>query len=120
MKQLLRYLLLCFVLSSVYCDKPSLKGAGIICPDSCLFSLDNAPGTIIKMDCFDRFAIMSKHPETQETIYGIPDNLDDKFQEIGKDVHFSGIFRANDLQPTFPDPSFSAETIFQMKVVEIR
>lgn len=102
------------------CDKKPSISESLPCGDGCLFALKDAAGTIVRMDCFNRFAIEAKHPETDSTIYGIPDKLDAKFEQVGKSVTFSGTFRQNTLTPTFPDPNVSPETLFQMEIADIR
>ncbi|MEO6037506.1 MAG: hypothetical protein ABIQ93_03765 [Saprospiraceae bacterium] len=90
------------------------------CDNGCLFRVKDASGTIIKMACFNRYAIETHYPETDSIIYGVPDQLDASLEEEGKTVKFSGTFRANTLQPTFPDPSFSPERIYQMEITDIK
>ena len=117
MKQFLSLLLL--VLISFQC-KDQDTNASLNCTGNCLFALENRSGTMTKMDCFNRFGIKTRHPETDSTIYGIPDKLDPAFEVEGKSVQFSGVFRENTLTPAFPDPSFSASSLFQMEIVGIK
>jgi hypothetical protein len=119
MKKIMLVLLGGILLTLIYCDKNETTAAPV-CGEGCLFTQQEAAGTMVRMACFDRFAIKTVHPETDSIIYGIPDQLDLKFQEEGKSVVFSGSFRENTLTPSFPDPSVSMESIFQMNLTEIR
>lgn len=119
-KQFPLLLLVSLLFTLANCDK-SPAPTDPICNNDCLFTMTDASGTMIKMACFNRYAIQAHHPETDSVvIYGLPDDLDAKFAEEGKVVTFSGTFRTNTLTPTFPDPFFSPEDIYQMKLTEIR
>jgi hypothetical protein len=103
---------------AISCGKES---APLQCTGDCIFVIENASGTMTKMDCFDKFAIKAKHPETDSIfVYGIPDELDASYEQQGKQVTFSGVFRANSLTPSFPDPSFNPATIYQMRITKIK
>ena len=104
-----------FLLSN--CDKNPQPP---VCTDGCAFTLNEASGTIIKMACFNRYAIQARHPQTDSIIYAVPDQMDARFEEEGKSVHVSGVLRENTLQPSFPDPSFSPDRIYQMEITDIR
>lgn len=91
-----------------------------VCADDCLFTLQDASGTMVRMECFNRYGIKTKHPETDSTIYGIPDQLDSSFAQAGRSVIFTGTFRENALTPSFPDPGLSPTVIFQVKVEAIQ
>ena len=87
------------------------------CEDGCLFTMQNATGTIIFMDCFQKYAIQTNYPDDPEMlIYGIPESLEESFHEVGKSVIFSAAFRENTLVPQFPDPSFNMESIFEIEL----
>ena len=90
------------------------------CDGSCLFTLKSTPGTIVKLACFNRFAIKATDPDTNQTIFGIPDVLDAQFEIEGKAVIFSGSFRANIIEPDFPDPDISPGSIFQLSISDIQ
>jgi len=91
-----------------------------VCDGSCLFTLKSAPGTIVRLACFSRFAIKAIDPNTNQFIFGIPDDLDAQFEVEGKSVIFSGSFRMNILEPDFPDPDIQPDAIFQVAISDIR
>jgi hypothetical protein len=90
------------------------------CTGECLFTMEDAEGKMTQMACFDRFAVATRHPETDSTIYGILDEVPSAYQVEGKTVKFSATFRENKLQPTFPDPSVDPGTLFQATLSDIR
>jgi hypothetical protein len=93
----------------------------LTCTGDCAFVIENGTGTMIKMECFDRFAIKTKHPDVDSlVVYGIADELDSAYNVEGKTVTFSGIFRPNTLTPIFPDPGFDMNSLFQMEVTSIK
>ncbi|MEO1514322.1 MAG: hypothetical protein AAFV95_04895 [Bacteroidota bacterium] len=97
------------------------KEEELICGTNCLFSVENVQGTIMRAECFDRFAITTAHPSVPDQIaIGIPDQMAKKFEEVGKEVTFSAVFRENTLQPQFPDPNIDPTTIYQIDIHEIR
>lgn len=117
----LSFLLLGFLLLACACQKGDDKPAVIPCQGDCLFTVQDGSGTVVKMTCFNRFGIMTDDPNTAvlDTIYGIPDDLEAKFEVEGKAVKFSGAFRANTLTPTFPDPSIGTGDLYQLELGSI-
>ncbi|MCF8246657.1 MAG: hypothetical protein K9J37_17235 [Saprospiraceae bacterium] len=109
--------LLCFASACQKDDQPKQ----IPCTGDCLFTVQDGNGTIVKMTCFNRFGILTDDPNTPalDTIYGIPDQMPARFEEVGKAVRFSGAFRVNTLTPQFPDPSIGLDDLYQMKLEEI-
>jgi hypothetical protein len=102
------------------CKKSNETSGAPECEGDCLFVVVNARATMTKMGCFDRFGLIAKHPDTGETIYGIPDYLSSKYMEEGKKVKFSALFRPNSLVPSFPDPSVGPESVYQINIADIR
>ncbi len=91
-----------------------------VCDGDCIFSLNDASGTIVNMACFGKYGIKTLKPGGDSTyIYGIPDAMDVTFAEDGKAVTFSGTFRANTLEILFPDPGLDLNAVFQMKISDI-
>jgi hypothetical protein len=115
----LKFLLVfCVLFIQVGCGEKESLGEPP-CDGSCLFTLKSASGTIVKLACFNRFAIKAIDPDTNQTIFGIPDNLDPQFEVEGKTVIFSGSFRPNMIEPNFPDPDISPGSIFQLSIADI-
>jgi hypothetical protein len=103
-------------------DEPAPQPNPVDCTGDCLFAVQDATGTIVEMACFSRLGILTDDPNTPEmdTIIGLPDWLDQEFSAPGKQVEFSGTFRANTLTPQFPDPPFILDDIYLMTVVDIQ
>lgn len=108
------------IMLSLASCKEDPQDTGPVCNGDCLFVLKSVPGTMIKLNCFNRFAVKAQHPETNAFIYGIPDSLDAQFEDPGRSVIFSGRFRANTLVPDVYDPDFSPQSIFQMEIISIQ
>lgn len=90
------------------------------CEEGCLFSMKKAEGSIIFMECFQKYAIQTKYPDDETlTIYGIPESISEEYHEEGKSVTFSAAFRENTLVPQFPDPSFNMESLFEIELILI-
>ena len=121
MRLLALLVLLSFLLFTNACQKGDDQPGEVPCQGDCLFTVQDSSGTVVKMTCFNRFGIMTDDPNTAvlDTIYGIPDDLDAKFEVEGKAVKFSGAFRANTLAPTFPDPSIGMDDLYQLKLGSI-
>lgn len=110
-----------FLLLANACQKNNDQPDEITCTGDCLFTVQEGHGTIIRMACFNRFGILADDPNTpvQDTIYGIPDEMNASFEVEGKAVQFSGAFRANTLTPDFPDPSIGPGSVYQVVLKEI-
>ena len=92
----------------------------IVCIDECLFTMKEATGEMIYMECFQKYAIKTQYPDDETiTIYGIPESVDSKYEEDGMQITFSAAFRENELVPSFPDPSFNMESLFQIELVSL-
>ncbi|MFK8005069.1 MAG: hypothetical protein AB8H03_01805 [Saprospiraceae bacterium] len=123
MKNLSIYLLLTFLILSS-CSQQQKEEViidEISCEDGCLFVMENIEATMIYMDCFQKYAIQTQYPDDKSiTIYGIPENVKEEFEEEGKEVIFTARFRENTLAPQFPDPSFNMASIYEIEVVELK
>lgn len=107
------------------CEKSDENSTTIIpFTGDCLFTVNNAEGVIVRMDCFDRYGIKLENPSTGDVdiqfIYGIPDELPSNFEVQDKEVIFSAAFRPNSLTPQFPDPSFDMQSLYQIQLEKIR
>ncbi|PHN01540.1 hypothetical protein [Flavilitoribacter nigricans] len=116
MKKSIAGLLIAISCLALSCEKQG----DILCENDCLFFGYNLEGEIVMLHCFNRFGIKTTHPDGEELIIGIPDQLAGRFQEEGKLVKFTATFRANTLQPLFPDPSIDIRTIYQARVQSIQ
>ena len=102
-------------LAFVSCDKDDIQA--IECDGECLFVMEKTEGEIIRLNCFDSYAIKAQNGEDE--IYGLPDQMNVDFEEEGMKVTFTAKFRANEREPFFPDPPFDLSYIYQIEVVEI-
>ena len=114
---------LCFVAALLFlvsCANESLEDKTafeVPCENGCLFTVEEAAGTIVYMECFQKYAIQTNYPGYPDMIiYGIPESLEESFQEVDKSIIFSAAFRENTLVPQFPDPSFNMESIFEIEL----
>ena len=86
----------------------------------CLFALEEVNGKVVFMNCFSRLAVQTESPTSNEQmIYGLPDK---ELQGLPAEtpVIFTAKFRANTLEPQFPDPNIGEESIYQIDIMEIR
>lgn len=123
MKNLSIYLLLIFLFLSS-CSKQQKEEVvldEITCEDGCLFAMEEIEATIIYMDCFQKYAIQTQYPDDKSiTIYGIPESVNEEYEEEGKEIVFTARFRENTLVPQFPDPSFNMASIYEIELIEIK
>jgi len=123
MKNLTNYLILILFFFSSCSDqqKEEVNPDQIQCEIGCLFVMENIDATIIYMDCFQKYAIQTQYPDDQTiTIYGIPESIDSKFEEAGKQVTFTAKFRENTLVPQFPDPSFNMASLYEIDLISMK
>ncbi|MFK7773876.1 MAG: hypothetical protein AB8F94_17125 [Saprospiraceae bacterium] len=123
MKNLNIYLLLSilFLASCSNQQKEDINPDEIDCELGCLFVMENSEATMIYMDCFQKYAIQAQYPDDPSiTIYGIPENVKEEYEEEGKEVVFTARFRENTLVPQFPDPSFNMSSIYEIELIEIK
>lgn len=108
------------LLSFYSCNKDD-DSLQLDCTGDCIFGLSNAIGVMVHLDCFDRYAIKTSmsNVDGENPIFGIPDVVGADFQQPGKVVRFSATFRANQLTPTFPDPSIDMGSLYQIQLVQI-
>ncbi len=123
MKNLTIYLILSLFFLSSCTDqqKEDVNPDQIDCEIGCLFVMENIEATMIYMDCFQKYAIQTQYPDDHTiTIYGIPEGVNEEFEEGGKEVVFTAKFRENTLVPQFPDPSFNMASIYQIELISIK
>lgn len=123
MKNLTIYLFLSifFLASCSDEQKEEVNPNPIDCDLGCLFVMENIEGTMIYMDCFQKYAIQTQYPDDQSiTIYGIPESVSEAFEEEGKEIVFTAKFRENTLVPQFPDPSFNMASLYEIELIEIK
>lgn len=121
MKMKFPSVLLCFSLLILMSSCQKEEDLTMTCEEGCLFTLEDTEGTMVMMNCFERYGIQIPDPDNPSSnlIYGIPDDLPEKFKEEGKKVEFSASFRANSLTPQFPDPSIDMNILYQCDLVKI-
>ncbi|MFT6322437.1 MAG: hypothetical protein ACJAT4_003374 [Granulosicoccus sp.] len=102
-------------------QKEEVNPNQIDCNLGCLFVMENIEGTMIYMDCFQKYAIQTQYPDDQTiTIYGIPESVSEEFEEEGKQIIFTATFRENTLVPQFPDPSFNMASLYEIELISIK
>lgn len=119
MKNIILLALLGLTLAS--CDKT--EEPNIICDtelhcqdEDCLFTLDNAEGTVSFLNCFGRWAIKVPFINDSNSWY-IIDEWDAAYEEEGIKVTFCGYAKENALPLLFPDPM--PGRFYQFKLVNI-
>ncbi len=96
------------------------KETALECVDQdCLFVLEDISGEILGMECFNQKGIKCTNPDDLSTLYLLPDNLSDTFNEKDQ-VIFSAKVRSNEVEPEFPDPIFPIEAVFQAEIESIK
>jgi len=120
MKNLLVFLPLLLLLNTGCQPEDKINEGEVPCELGCLFAVKDVQGTIVYMECFERYAIKTSYPDDPEMeIYGIPENVPKEFQVEGKEVKFSASFLENTLTPIFPDPAFNMEILFEIDIYSI-
>jgi len=120
MKNLKVSFLLLILFSFASCQPDNQIQEEIPCEIGCLFSVKDVQGTIVYMNCFEKFAIQTPYPDDPEMIiYGVPESVPEEFQVEGKEITFSASFRENTLIPSFPDPVIGVESLFQIDIYSI-
>ena len=104
---------LAFALTS--CDKEDLQP--IECDGECLFLMEKVEGEILFLNCFESYGI--KTLKDDEEIYGLPDQMNATFEEVGMKVIFTAKFRENQLEPQLPDPPFNVGSMHQIELIDI-
>ncbi len=114
-------LLILSILVLFSCSKQEKEDFNQIdCEIGCLFVMENIAGTMIYMDCFQKYAIQTQYPDDKSiTIYGIPESVKEEFEEAGKEIIFTAKFRENTLVPQFPDPSFNMASLYEIELISI-
>ncbi|MEM9921955.1 MAG: hypothetical protein AAF990_27875 [Bacteroidota bacterium] len=111
----------CFGLLLGACTKEEPTPTDLQCTGDCLFTVNNVRGTMVRMNCFERFGIEAEDPTTEgRIVIGLPDQLDKRYEEEGKEVTFSAVFRTNQLVPLFPDPDVDPSTLYQIDISTIK
>ena len=109
-----------FILFSCNSKKKDSPPVALPCTGDCLFTIADADGSMVFMECFQKYAIATQDINNDSlTIWGIADIVAEEFQVEGMGVKFSAIFKENTLEPSFPDPSFDMNSLYQIQIISI-
>lgn len=97
----------------------SLACCALFCSCSHSDSVPQYSGETQMMACFNRIGIKTTIGR-DSVIYIIPDEIKSAFNTPGVRLEFDAELRSNTLQPTFPDPSLDANSIYQAKLSNVR
>ena len=92
------------------------------CTGECLFALSGVEGMVTYVSCYGSYAILTLNPEIPDpyySIYGIPANLPQGFEEEGKKVIFSANFRDNTIPLQVLDPILPPDFIYEIDLIYI-
>ena len=104
--QVLKSLVLLIILCFVSCSDNNKPIDTMICPNDALHTIDNAPGSMIYISCYDAWGVKldeSLHADTQ-TI-GASLEVAEEYRIEGLRVQVDACFYEFDLPLLFPDPA---------------
>ena len=117
--QVLKSLVLLIILCFVSCSDSNEPIDTMICPNDALHTIDNAPGSMIYISCYDAWGVLLDNAiNEEERTIGASLSVPEEYHIEGLKVQLDACFYEFDLPLLFPDPGFWG-TLYNMENIRL-